>query len=131
MGSTCIAESEGGLGVQRHQTFKFGSAWQTKLMTNPTSMCAWVLKGKYFSSTDFFQATSAKYSSATWHAIIAGSEALQTGWIKRIGDGASASIWVDKWIHDTLSRTQVTQIGNAQLTKVCQTVLIQEIGVGK
>jgi hypothetical protein len=37
-------------------------------------------------------------NAATWHAIVARIEALSTGLIKLIGDGASVFIWTDKWI---------------------------------
>jgi hypothetical protein len=69
-----------------------------RLMTNPDSLVARVLKGRYYPNTDFLHASVPNQASATWRAIVAGREVLQLGLIKRIGDGTSVSIWNDKWI---------------------------------
>jgi hypothetical protein len=37
-----------------------------RLMTNPSSLCAWVLKGKYYPTGDFMSARRKKNSSYTW-----------------------------------------------------------------
>ena len=58
-----------------------------RLVTNPHSLCARVLKEKYFPNTDFWEASAHSHASATWRAILAGREALGVGMIKRIGDG--------------------------------------------
>jgi hypothetical protein len=69
-----------------------------KLMTSPDSLCAQVLKGRYYPNSDLLQATIPNRSSATWREIAAGREALQLGLIKRISDGLTVSLWTDKWI---------------------------------
>ena len=58
------------------------------------SLCACVLKGKYFPQSDFMAATVPKCASATWRAICAGKQALGDGLVKQIGDGTSVSIWM-------------------------------------
>jgi hypothetical protein len=63
-----------------------------RLMTKPYSLCAQVLKGRYFPDTDFLHASALKSASATWRAIIAGREALNVGLIKRVGDVISISV---------------------------------------
>jgi hypothetical protein len=55
------------------------------LMTNPSLLCAQVLKGKYFSNDYFMTARRKKNSSHTWRAILAG----RTGLICHIRDGSS------------------------------------------
>jgi hypothetical protein len=57
------------------------------------SLCARVLKGKYFPNCTFIVATRKKKSSETWRAILHGRRALMKGLIKRIGPGDSISIW--------------------------------------
>jgi hypothetical protein len=81
-----------------------------RFMVQPDSLCARVLKGKYFPDTDFLQATVPRNSSATWRAIVAGREALNLGLIKRIGDGRSVSVWHDNWIPGTRTRKPSVQI---------------------
>lgn len=43
-----------------------------RLTTNTDSLCAKVLKGRYFPHSDFMEATRKKHASATWRAILAG-----------------------------------------------------------
>jgi hypothetical protein len=51
-----------------------------RLMTRPDSLCARVLKGRYFHDASFLSATRKKHSSETWRAIMAGREVLFEGW---------------------------------------------------
>lgn len=69
-----------------------------RLINNPTSLCARVLKGRYFYDGDFMTATRKKHASQTWRSILAGREVLSDGLIKRIGNGQGTHIWQDKWI---------------------------------
>jgi ribonuclease HI len=69
-----------------------------RLMTNPESLCARVLKGRYYHDGQFLTSTRKKHSSHTWRAILAGREVLSQGLIKRVGDGNSIDIWNDRWI---------------------------------
>ena len=66
-------------------------------MTNPTSLCARVMKGRYFLDTDFLHA------SATRRAIISRRESLLEGIDQRVGDGTSINPWTNKWIPTTLT----------------------------
>ena len=70
-----------------------------RFLTNPTSLCARVMKGRYFLDPDFLHA------SATWRAIISGRESLVEGIDQRVGDGTSINPWTNKWIPTTLTRT--------------------------
>jgi hypothetical protein len=93
-------KEKGGMGFRELELFNLAmlgkQGW--KLMTSPDSLCARVLKGRYYPNSDFLQATVPNRSSATWRAIVVGREALQLGLIKRIGDGSTVSVWTDKWI---------------------------------
>jgi hypothetical protein len=111
---------KGGMGFRDLELFNFAllgkHGW--RLLTNPNTLCARVLKGRYFPSTDFLQAMVPANSSATWRAFVAGKEALQLGLIKRIGDGSSVSVWTDKWIPGTRSMIPSEQIGADEINKV-------------
>jgi hypothetical protein len=89
-----------------------------RLITHPESLCARVLKTKYFPETDFMHATTPARSSATWRAIVAGREALERGLLRRIGDGSSVAIWTDKWIPGLISMSPSVQIGEDELNCV-------------
>lgn len=69
-----------------------------RLITKPNSLCARVLKGRYYHDGDFLSATRKKHASQTWCAIIAGREVLRKGLTKRIGDGLNTNIWRDNWL---------------------------------
>ena len=87
-------------------------------MTNRDSLCARVLKGRYYPACDFMQATAPKFASVTWRAIIARRDALKTGLFKHPGSGSTISIWDDKWIPGTLSMFPVARIGNTNINMV-------------
>src|SRR4051812_38289160 len=69
-----------------------------RLITNPKSLCARMLRGKYYHDREFIQATKKKNMSHTWRDILEGRLALELGMIKRIGNGTSTDVWKDKWI---------------------------------
>ena len=90
---------QGGMGFRDFQLFNQAmlgkQGW--RLLTRPESLCAMVLKGKYYSTCDFLSATRKKRSSATWRAILHGREVLKRGLIKRVGPG-NIKVWQDNWI---------------------------------
>lgn len=63
-----------------------------RLLTHPDSLCARVMKGRYYPHTDFMLATRKKHSSHTWRAILAGREDLKKGLIRRVGNGTTTKI---------------------------------------
>jgi hypothetical protein len=93
-------KSEGGMGFRDLKYFNMAmlgkQAW--RLMTNPTSLCARILKGKYFPNSNILQAKKGKHTSHTWRAIYDGKNVLQKGIIKRIGNGQNTKVWEDNWI---------------------------------
>lgn len=72
-----------------------------RLLVRSDSLCAKVLKGKYYPNSSFMRATRKKNSSETWRAILFARQALAKGLIKRIGPGNSTNIWTDNWIAGT------------------------------
>ena len=79
-------------------------------MVSPDSLCAQIMKGRYYPDLDFMHAIVPKSASPIWQAIVAGREALQAGLIMRVGDGSSIPIWEDKWISDTISMSPMSII---------------------
>lgn len=68
-----------------------------RLISRPGSLCARVLKGKYFPSSDFLSATKKRRSSTTWKSILHGRSVLERGLIKRVGP-RDINIWQENWI---------------------------------
>lgn len=111
---------KGGMGFRDLQLFNLAMlgkhGW--RFLTHPNSLCARVLKGKYFPNTNFQQATAPAGASATWKAIIAGRDAMDVGLIKRVGDGSTISIWTDRWIPNTMTLKPSGRQGSAILNTV-------------
>ncbi|PNT67983.1 hypothetical protein BRADI_3g34611v3 [Brachypodium distachyon] len=70
-------------------------AW--RLLTVPNSLCARVMKAKYFPVGNLIDAFT-RDASPCWRGIEHGLELLKKGTIWRIGNGQSVNIWRDNWI---------------------------------
>jgi hypothetical protein len=110
---------KGGMGFRDLHLFNLALLGKHGLcfITNMTSLCARVLKGRYFPDCNFLEASVLKSASATWKTIVAGREALQTGLIKRVGDGSTISIWEDKWIPGSISTTPMLKPADTDTVK--------------
>ena len=99
-GSLTMPKGEGGMGFWDLPLFNKAmlgkQGW--RLITRPDSLCARVIKGKYFPNGEFLTANRKKRSSETWRAMLHEREALVKGIIKRVGPGSSINIWNDNWI---------------------------------
>jgi hypothetical protein len=69
-----------------------------RLLTDPNSLCAWVLKGRYYPHSDFWNATKPRSASYTWRSILHGRALLIQGIRWGIADGRSVKILKDNWI---------------------------------
>ena len=88
-----------------------------RLLMRPDSLCAKVLKGKYYPSTDFLSATKKKRSSATCRSILWGREELKKGLIKRVGPG-DIDVWRDNWIPGLRPFKPLVRLPTAEVDKV-------------
>jgi hypothetical protein len=86
-------KSLGGLGFRDFVMFN-------QAITEPSSLCARVLKGRYFPNSDFLSAVKPRSSSFTWRSILYGRELLLRGLRWGIGNGERVSIMKDSWIPD-------------------------------
>jgi hypothetical protein len=121
-----MTKGEGGMGFRDLPLFNqamLGKQGCRLIIMRPDSLCARVLKGKYFPSCSFLEATRKKKSSETWRAILFGRQALVKGLIKRIGPGDSTNIWSDNWIGGTLSMKPIVRFPDAQPKLVCDIFL--------
>jgi hypothetical protein len=90
-----------------------------RLILRPDTLCARVLKGKYFPSCNFLEATKKKKCSEPWKLILFGRQALVKGLINRIGPGESTNIWTDNWIAGTMSMKPIVRLPGVMVEQVC------------
>jgi hypothetical protein len=87
----------GGMGFKdlrlMNQALLGRQAW--RLVAFPDSLCARVLKAKYYPNSRLLDRAPAGDASQTWRAIEYGLELLKQGVIHRIGNGKSTQIWRD------------------------------------
>ena len=85
-------------------------AW--RLLVDPESLCARVLRGHYYTDGNFLQAGCPASSSRTWRVILQGREVLKQGLIRRVGNGQTTEIWHDQWIDGTTSMKPICRLSN-------------------
>lgn len=89
------AKSVGGLGfrdlVLFNQALLAKQGW--RLIQNPSSLTARILKDKYYPSSSFLEAPLKTRVSFAWKSIIHGRKLLNQGILWRVGDGCSIKIW--------------------------------------
>jgi len=117
----CLPKAEGWMGFRDPKLFNSAMLGKPgwRLMVNPESLCARVLKGKYYHTSDFMSATKKKNASHTWHAILTGRKVLQMGCIRRIGDGQSTNVWSDQWLPGGIGLKPVSRMDGATAVRVC------------
>ena len=79
----CIPKKEGGMGFRDLHSFNVAmlekQCW--RLITNPNSLCAQVLRANYYPNGDLMKAGPKKGSSFTWQSIVAGLATFKRGYI--------------------------------------------------
>ena len=114
----------GGMGFRDLRMFNLAmlgkQGW--RLINTPDSLCARVLKGRYYHDSNFLAATRRKHASQTWRAILAGRDVLQKGIVRRIGDGQTTNIWHDRWIPNHFDGTPLVVPDDPQLTTVSELI---------
>ena len=69
-----------------------------RLQSNPHSLLAQVLKGKYFPDCSFLESVDKSGSSHGWTSIQVGKEVLKKGLGFIVGSGENISVWSDHWL---------------------------------
>jgi hypothetical protein len=68
------------------------------LIAFPNSLCARVLKARYYPRGTLIDTVFSGNPSSTWIAISYGLDLLKKGLIYRVGNGANIMVWQDRWI---------------------------------
>lgn len=90
----CKLKHKGDLGFRDMHSFKLAmlakQVW--RLLLEPQSLCARVLRAKYYPDGCLLKAKPKSGSSFTWQSILAGLECFKKGYIWRVGDGSQIDI---------------------------------------
>jgi hypothetical protein len=89
-----------------------------RLIQNPSSLCAQVLKAKYFKDHHVLNATGSHGMSYTWRSILKGLQVFKNGVVWRVGNGESIKIWSDPWLPREWTRRSITTRRGSLLTHV-------------
>ena len=96
----CESKVQGGLGFRDialfNQTMLAKHCW--RIVTNPNSLVARVLKGRYFPTSSFLKDDIATKGSYVWRSLVWGRDLLFTGSRWRVGARSSLSIYSDWWL---------------------------------
>lgn len=110
-------KNQGGLGFRDLRIFNQAllarQAWW--ILEHPDSLCARLLKAKYFPRGSLVDTVPHVNASQTWQAILYGLELLKKGLIWRIGNGTSVRIWRDAWIPRGLACKITTPRGRCHM----------------
>lgn len=89
-----LPKKDGGLGYKDLHAFNMAmlakQAW--RLLSDPNSLCARVLKARYYPNSSVLEASPRDGISYTWRSIVKGVQVIKQGVIKCVGDGASIDI---------------------------------------
>jgi len=116
----CLPKAKGGMGFRDFESFNLAllakQVW--RLLCEPDSLCARVLRAKYYPDGKFLQAKRKSGSSYTWQSVLAGLECFKQGYIWRVGDGSQINIWHDHWIPNSHNMKVFAQRGNTLVSTV-------------
>jgi hypothetical protein len=121
-------KNQGGLGFRDMRLFNQAllarQVW--RLLAFPDSLCARVLKARYYPNGDLIDTVFTGNPSSTWTAISYGLELLKKGMIWRVGNGRSIRVWRDNWIPRISNGKSLTPRGNRRIRRVSE--LLDEQG---
>lgn len=107
----------GGMGFKDLRLFNQAmlarQAW--RLIVFPESLCARLLKARYYPRGCLTDTSFYSNPSQTWQAIVYGLELLKKGIIWRIGSGSQVRIWRDPWIPREHTMRVITRQGRCRL----------------
>lgn len=113
-------KGQGGIGFRDMRIFNQAllarQAW--RLLQAPESLCARVLKARYYPQGNLLDTVFTGQPSSTWTAIAHGLELLKEGMIWRIGNGESVRIWRDNWLPRSTSLKPIGPRGRSRLIRV-------------
>ncbi|KAM2950773.1 hypothetical protein COP2_000350 [Malus domestica] len=95
-----LPKDMGGLGFRNFQEFNdaFLAKQCWRLLTEPNSLWARVIKARYFPHCSFWEAKKGARASWAWSSLLSGRELLASGSHWQIMGGDDVRVWVDRWL---------------------------------
>ncbi|KAG6639514.1 hypothetical protein CIPAW_10G106100 [Carya illinoinensis] len=94
------AKSKGGMGFRDLECFNMAmlskQCW--RILQEPDSLAAKVLKAKYFQNSSFMSAKLGSKPSFLWRSFMAARQVVKAGTCWRIGNGKEVQIWQERWL---------------------------------
>lgn len=119
-----LPKEQGGLGFRDLHSFNMAmlarQVW--RLIQAPESLCARVLRAKYYPDGDLFSARAVPGISYVWRSILQGLEVVKEGMVWLVGDGENIRIWQDPWLPTGAVRLPRSPRHNSLLTKVAELI---------
>jgi hypothetical protein len=118
------SKKKGGLGYRDLHVFNMvmlaRQAW--RLLVCPETLCAQVLRAKYFPYGSILDVMAKGGISYTWRSVLKGAQLVKKGLIWRVGNGNSIDIWTDPWIPRGDTRRVITPKGTTLIQKVSELI---------
>ena len=115
-----LPKAMGGMGFRDMRAFNQAllakQAW--RLIETPDSLCARLLKAKYFAAGHLLDTVFTGNGLAVWKGILHGLELLKKGIIWRVGNGTLIRTWRDPWIPRPYSYRPITPKRNCRFNRV-------------
>lgn len=115
-----LPKTMGGMGFRDMRAFNQAllakQPW--RLLDSLDSLCARLLRAKYYPRSNLLDTVFSSSSSAVWKGIVHGLELLKKGIIWRVGDGTLIKTWRDAWIPRGHNFRPVTPKRNCQFNWV-------------
>jgi hypothetical protein len=89
-----------------------------KLVEAPDSLCAQILRAKYYPSSDLLHAELKKGASFTCQSLMASMNIFKRGYIWRVGTGSQINVWQDPWLPNSPRRMVLSRRNGAIIDKV-------------
>jgi hypothetical protein len=99
-----------------------------RLLNQPSSIIAQILKAKYFPHSSFLDSNLVNRLSFIWRSMFGAKELLKEGLIWRVGDGRSIKVWGDRWLPTPVTHAVQTPINNLADTSMVEMLIDKEQG---
>ncbi|KAH9730036.1 reverse transcriptase domain-containing protein [Citrus sinensis] len=122
----CKPKSVGGIGFKRIHDFNIAmlgkQCW--RLMTNPLSLVARILKARYYPKVSFVDASVGFNPSYTWRSIMAAKDVVVNGSRIRIGNGQQVQLSKDPWLPDANNGFITSELDESLATATVDSLMV-------